>query len=130
MRYCKIMNANGLNRYIFWYLYRYKIVPDNDFALMSAWTRKMRGIRKKRRRKSYVVNWGNALCNGQHVCFPSLSPVLECGFESRLGLEFLDFSMWHFMKLVIRGFLRVLRFPPPPPPPSPANGFTNKIKVK
>ena len=50
--------------------------------------------------------------NGKHVCFPSLPPVLECRFESRLGLVFSSFSMWHFLKLVIRGFLQVLRFPP------------------
>ena len=30
----------------------------------------------------------DAWSNGQHVCFPSLPPMLECGFESRLGLEF------------------------------------------
>ena len=29
-----------------------------------------------------------------HVCFPSLPPMLEYRFESRLGLEFLGFSMW------------------------------------
>ena len=40
------------------------------------------------------------------------APMLECRFESRLGLEFSGFSMWHFLKLVVRGFLRVLRFPP------------------
>ena len=28
------------------------------------------------------------------------------------GLESLGFSMWHFLKLVTRGFLRVLQFPP------------------
>ena len=33
-------------------------------------------------------------------------------FESRLGLESSGCSMWHFLKLVARGFLRVLRFPP------------------
>ena len=38
--------------------------------------------------------------------------MLECRFESQLGLEFCGFSMWHFLKLVIRGFLRVLLFPP------------------
>ena len=49
-----------------------------------------------------------------HVCFPSnrLSPMLKCGFESRLGLEFSGLSMWHFLELVVRGFLRVHRFPP------------------
>ena len=36
----------------------------------------------------------------------------QCGFESRLGLESLGFSMWHFLKLVSRGFLLVLQFPP------------------
>ena len=35
-----------------------------------------------------------------------------CGFESRLGLEPSRFSMWHFLKLVARGFLLVLRFSP------------------
>ena len=36
-------------------------------------------------------------------CFPSmhLLPMLECRFESRLGLDFLGFSLWHFfLKLV------------------------------
>ena len=51
-------------------------------------------------------------CNGKHVCISSLPPILECGFESQLGLEFSVFSMWHFHKLVVRGFLRVLWFPP------------------
>ena len=54
----------------------------------------------------------DAWCNGLHVCFPCLPPTLECGFESRLGLEPSGFSMWHFLKLVARDFLRVLRFPP------------------
>ena len=53
--------------------------------------------------------WGDVWCNGQHVCFPSLPPMLEYGFE--LGLEFSGFSMWHFLKLVVRGFLWVLQFP-------------------
>ena len=31
--------------------------------------------------------------------------MLECGFESWLGLEFFfGLSMWHFLKLVVRGF--------------------------
>ena len=38
--------------------------------------------------------------------------MLLRGFESRLGLESSGCSMWHFLKLVARGFLRVLRFPP------------------
>ena len=36
--------------------------------------------------------------------------MLECGFESWLGLECSGFSMWHFLKLV-RGFLQVFQFP-------------------
>ena len=50
--------------------------------------------------------------NGYLVCFPSLPPMLECEFESQLGLEFLGFIMSHFLKLVVRDFLWVLRFPP------------------
>ena len=38
--------------------------------------------------------------------------MLLYGFESRLGLENSGFSMCPFLKLVARGFLRVLRFPP------------------
>ena len=58
--------------------------------------------------------WGDVWCNGLRVCFPSkrLPQMLECGFESLLGLEFSGFSMGHFLKLVVGGFLRVLRFPP------------------
>ena len=55
---------------------------------------------------------GDTWCNGWHVCFPCLPPMLLCWFESRSGLEFSGFSMWHFLKLDVRGFLRVLRFPP------------------
>ena len=47
-----------------------------------------------------------------NFAFLSLPPMLQCGFESRLGLDVSGFSMWHFLKLVVRGFLRVLRFPP------------------
>ena len=76
-----------------------------------------------------------AWINGLHICFPSLPPMLLCGFESHLKLASSDFSMWHFLKLVARGFLRVLRFPPllnrlmvQPPPPllSKQNKQTNK----
>ena len=55
---------------------------------------------------------GDAWGYGLNVCFPSLPPMLLCGFESRLGLESSDLSVWHFLKLVARGFLRVLQFPP------------------
>ena len=50
----------------------------------------------------YSLRWGDALYNGFFVCFPSL---LECGFESRLGLEFSAFCMWHFLKPFVGGFL-------------------------
>ena len=48
---------------------------------------------------------GDAGCNGLHLCFPSLPPMLDCGFESRMGFEFWGFSMWDFLKLVVWGFL-------------------------
>ena len=38
--------------------------------------------------------------------------MLERGFESGLGFECSGFNMWHFLKFVVRGFLRVLRFLP------------------
>ena len=63
----------------------------------------------------------------------STSAFLAChqcylrGFESRLGLGSSDCSMWHFLKLVARGFLRVLRFPPLL---HWFNGSANKIKLK
>ena len=44
--------------------------------------------------------------------FPNLPTMLECGFESHLGLESSGFSAWSFLKLVVRGFPRLLRFPP------------------
>ena len=46
---------------------------------------------------------------------------------SRLGLESSGCSMWHFLKLVARGFLWVLRFPPLL---HPFNGSANTIKLK
>ena len=55
---------------------------------------------------------GDAWCNGLNVCFSSLPPMLLFGFESLLGLESSGFSMWHFLKLVAKSFLLVLRFPP------------------
>ena len=48
--------------------------------------------------------WGDAWCNDLSVCLPSLPPIL--------GLASSGFSMWYFLKLVARGFLRALRFPP------------------
>ena len=56
-------------------------------------------------------NWGDAWCSSKLVCFPSLPPMLLGWFESCLGFEFSGFSMYHFLKLVTRGFLWVLQFP-------------------
>ena len=69
------------------------------------------------------VRWTRWLCHDAYhwatrgvmvsaSAFLACPPMLECGFESRLGLEFSGFSMWHFLKLVVRSFLWVLRFPP------------------
>ena len=52
--------------------------------------------------------------------------VSMSGFESRLGLESLGCSMWHFLKLIARGFLWVLWFPPLL---HWFNGSANKIKL-
>ena len=38
--------------------------------------------------------------------------MLECRFESWLGLEFKAFVVWHCLNLVVKGFLYVLQFPP------------------
>ena len=61
--------------------------------------------------KSTSCDWNRKDCQGLSLV-PSLPPALQCGFESRLGLELSGFSMWHFLKLVVRGFLWVLRFFP------------------
>ena len=53
--------------------------------------------------------------------------MLECMFESRLGLESSGFSMWHFLKLVARIFFQGT---PVSSPPSSVNGSANKIKLK
>ena len=47
--------------------------------------------------------------------------MLECEFESRFELEFLGFSMWHFLKLIVRG---VSPGTPVSTPPSLINGFS------
>ena len=58
-----------------------------------------------------------------YVSFPRKRrpPPLQCGLESRLGLELSGFSTWHILQLVVGGFLLELWFPPPP---SLVNGFT------
>ena len=75
---------------------------------------------KKRKKRKEMFRWQmNLPCrraeadNGAtHGVTVSMPPMLLCGFESRLGPESLGFSMWHFLKLVAVGFLRVLWFPP------------------
>ena len=42
----------------------------------------------------------------------SLPSMFGCQFKSRLGLGFSGFGMWHFLKLVLGGFLWVLWFAP------------------
>ena len=37
------------------------------------------------------LTWRDMWCSGCHICFSSLPPMLGCGFQSRLGLEFLVF---------------------------------------
>ena len=64
---------------------------------------------------------------GVTVSIPNLPPMLLRGLESRLGLESSGCNMWHFLKLVVRGFLRVLRFPPLL---HRFNGSANKIELK
>ena len=60
------------------------------------------------------------------TCFPSLPPMLLCVFESRLGLQSLGFSMWHFLKLVARG---VSPGTPVSSPPLLVNGSASKINL-
>ena len=50
--------------------------------------------------------------------------MIECRFESGLGLELSSFSMWHCLKLVVGGFLRVLRFAPL------LHGFSRRNRTK
>ena len=63
----------------------------------------------------YLNGWIKGATRGVTVsmsAFLACHPMLLRGFEFRLGLESSGCSMWHFLKLVARGFLRVLRFPP------------------
>ena len=72
------------------------------------------------------VTWGDSWCNGLHVCFPSLPPMLLCEFGSRLGLESSGCSTWHLLNLVARAF-----FPGTPvsSPPSSVNGSADKYSI-
>ena len=51
----------------------------------------------------------SSLTRGVTVSTSAFLACHQCGFEFRLGLELSGFSMWHFLKLVVRGFLQ---FPP------------------
>ena len=77
--------------------------------------------------------WGDTWCNGQHVCFPSkhLPPILKCGFESQLGLEFSGLVMWYFLKLVVGDFLHPT-YPPSlsPFPSSSVKSLSQQKKAK
>ena len=64
--------------------------------LLSKYRQEHHSTDHLRERDMEKARRGDTWCNGQHACFPSLSPMLECGFKARLGLEFLGFSMWHF----------------------------------
>ena len=86
------------------------VLPDNASVHMSDWCLAPPAHTTKDNKNNDTQ--GDVWCNGQHICFRSLPPMLLCRFKSRLGLEPSGFSMWHFLKLVTRGFLRALRFPP------------------
>ena len=60
---------------------------------------------------------------GEQVCFPNkrLPAMMECGLGSRSWLEFLGFSMWHFLEFDLWGFLLVPWF-------SPLFSLTNGMK--
>ena len=70
--------------------------------------------------------WGNAWCNGQRICFPSLSPMLEYRFKSLLDLNFRAFVcgiFWSSSSGVSPGTSVSS-------PLSSVNGLANKIKEK
>ena len=37
------------------------------------------------------------------AAFPASAPILDYEFESLSRVEFWGFSVWHFLKLVVRG---------------------------
>ena len=81
--------------------------------------------RMKRKAERRLFVW----CEGENICFHfhRLPPVLGCRSEFLSGLKLSGFSMWHYVKLVIRGFLRVPWFPLPP---SSVTGFCQWNKTK
>ena len=58
--------------------------------------------------------------------FQVLPPILMCRFESQLGSKFSGFSMWHFLRLIVRGFVWVLQLPVLPL----VNSFSPRNKAK
>ena len=73
------------------------------------------------------------VCGATRGVTVSMSAFLVChqcycaGSSLDWGLNLWGCSMWHFLKLVARGFLRVLRFPPFL---HRFNGSANEIKLK
>ena len=88
-------------RNIWWHIVMIDTLKDKQFCIRSY--PKGEGVGGGGGRHGVTVS--------TYVGFPSLPPVLLRGFESRLGHESSRFSISHFLKLVVRGFLRVLRFP-------------------
>ena len=84
----------------------YRNVNDEECLPLVPWP----GMFRSPSDPSETLGPRHVWCSGQHVCFPCLPPMLQCGFDCRLGLEFPDFRTWHFPKLVVKSFLRVLRF--------------------
>ena len=79
---------------------------------------KERGVREgkrstRRRRERSADSYGET--RGVMVSTSAFLACHQCwiaGSSLGWGLNFSGFSMWHFLRLVVRDFLRVLRFPP------------------
>ena len=95
------------------------LTADQESSVLNVWesiasstTRHLHYTHCRRGWVCKAFTFYDAWSNGEHNCFfCRLPPTLECGLESRLGLEFPGFGMWHFLKLVVRGFLRVRWIP-------------------
>ena len=49
-----------------------------------------------------VVQWLACL-----LCHQAPAPMLQCGFQCQSGLQLWAFSLWHFLKPIVRGLLRI-----------------------
>ena len=84
---------------------------------------------------SWKLSWATRGVTVSTSAFLACHQCCCAGSSLALGLEFSGFSMWHFLKLVARGFLRVLRLPPSPPPPlhrlmvQPVKSSSNKCNL-